>query len=323
MWHPTRQHRLLITAGVLSGLALFPAETFAASGRVLKVGFGEAFSVPSAAAASAETGDIVEITSGTYDDCAVWPAQAGSITIRAAGNEPVVVTGQVCDHKALFVIKADNVLVSGITFTGATSPDHNGSAIRAEGRNLTVERSRFVDNEEGILAASQADSTITIRGSYFKGNGNCLLPAGCAHGIYANAIDRLVVEGCTFLEQHIGHHIKSRARRTELVANRIEDGPAGTASYLVDIPDGGSLIMRENILEKGPRSDNPTVAVTLGEESNSNPTAQIIVENNRFSNDTSGPTVFVRNLTRTPASVRGNVITGNVRLTEEQHLGDR
>ena len=323
MWQPTRQRRLLITAGVLSGLALFPAETFAASGRVLKVGFGEAFSVPSAAAASAQNGDIVEIASGTYDDCAVWPAQAGSITIRAAGNSPVVVTGKVCDHKALFVIKADNVLVSGITFTGAASPDHNGSAIRAEGRNLTVERSRFVDNEEGILAASQADSTITIRGSYFKGNGNCLLPAGCAHGIYANAIDRLVVEGCTFLEQQIGHHIKSRARRTELVVNRIEDGPAGTASYLVDIPDGGSLIMRGNILEKGPRSDNPTVAVTLGEESNSNLTAQIIVENNRFTNDTPGPTVFVRNLTRTPASVRGNVLMGNVRLMEEQHLGDR
>jgi hypothetical protein len=322
MWQPIRHHKLLITAGVLSGLALFPAEAFAASGRVLKVGFGEAFSLPSAAAASAETGDIVEIASGTYDDCAVWPAQAGSITIRATGNGPVVVTGQVCELKALFVIKADNVLVSGITFTGATSPLHNGSAIRAEGRNLTVERSRFVDNEEGILAAPKAGSTIIIRDSYFKGNGNCLLPVGCAHGIYANAIDSLVVEGCTFLEQHIGHHIKSRARRTELVANRIEDGPAGTASYLVDIPDGGSLVMRDNILEKGPLSDNPTVAVTLGEESNSNLTAQIIVENNRFSNDTLGRTVFIRNLTRTPASVRGNVLTGNV-LTEEQHFGDR
>jgi hypothetical protein len=73
MWQPTRQRRLLITAGVLSGLALFPAETFAASGRVLKVGFGEAFSVPSAAAASAETGDIVEITSGRFDhDQGCW-----------------------------------------------------------------------------------------------------------------------------------------------------------------------------------------------------------------------------------------------------------
>ena len=323
MWHPTRQYRVLITAGVLSGWAIFPAETFADGGRILRVGVGETFSAPSAAAASAQAGDIIEIMPGTYDNCAVWPVRAGSIAIRAAGNGPVVVTGQVCDHKALFVIKADNVLVSGITFTGASSPDHNGSAIRAEGRNLTVERSRFVENEEGILAAPQADSTILIRDSYFKGNGNCLLPAGCAHGIYANAIDRLIVEGCTFLEQHIGHHIKSRARRTELVANRIEDGPAGTASYLVDIPDGGSLIMRENILEKGPRSDNPTVAVTLGEESNSNPTAQIIVENNRFSNDTPGSTVFVRNLTGTPASVRANVTTGNVRLTEEQHLGDR
>src|SRR5579872_2024509 len=203
MWQPTRKPRLLIAAGVLS--ALSPAPGFADSGRILRVGPGEAFGVPSAAAARARIGDIVEITSGTYDNCAVWPVRAGSITIRAAGDGPVVITGQICESKALFVIKADNVLVSGITFSGANSPVHNGAGIRAEGRNLTVERSQFLDNEEGILAAPRSDSTIVVRDSYFKGNGNCLLSTGCAHGLYVNNVDRLVVQHCTFIEQYIGH----------------------------------------------------------------------------------------------------------------------
>ena len=322
MWLPTTQPRLLITACVLWALA-FPVETFADTGRILRVGFGEAFSVPSAAAASAKTGDIVEITSGTYEDCAVWPVGAGSITIRAAGNGPVVVTGHVCERKALFVIKADNVLVSGITFRGATSPLHNGAGIRAEGRNLTVERSRFVDNEEGILAAPQADSTIIIHDSYFRGNGNCILPDGCAHGVYVNRLDRLVVQRCTFVEQHAGHHVKSRANRTEILESTIEDGREGTASYLVDIPNGGTLIMRDNKLEKGPKSENSMAAVSLGEEGNSNQTPEILIENNHFSNDMPVETAFVRNVTGTVATLRNNVLSGKLRVLLEQRERNR
>lgn len=291
-----------------------------ASHRVLKVGPGAEFPVPSAAAQAAHAGDVIEIAAGNYPDCATWPSAAHSITIRAVGDGPVVMFGIVCEYKASFVIKGDDVTVEGITFTGARAPFHNGAGIRAEGKNLTIENSRFVDNEEGLLAAPKPGSTIVIRNSFFKGNGNCLSPGGCAHGVYVNPIERLVVENCTFLEQHIGHHIKSRATRTELVGNTIEDGPAGTASYLVDIPNGGSLVMRDNILEKGPHSDNPMVAVTLGEEGNTNVTAEIIIENNRFRNDLPHQTIFVRNLTGTNAVINGNVVSGDVRVLDRTRL---
>jgi hypothetical protein len=59
------------------------------------------------------------------------------------------------------------------------------------------------------------------------------------------------VTNSRFFDQHIGHHIKSRALKTVLIGNTIEDGPRGTASYEVDIPSGGSLIMQDNTLEKG------------------------------------------------------------------------
>ena len=282
------------------------------------VGPDSRLKTPSAAAAVVRQGDVIEIASGNYVDCAVWPSAAGSITIRAMDNGPVIITGKVCDLKAAFVIKANNVTVSGITFSGAKAPNHNGAGIRAEGRNLTVEHSQFLDNEEGILAAPQRGSAIVIRDSYFKGNGNCISPMGCAHGIYVGNIASLLVEHCTFIEQHTGHHIKSRAERTELIENTIEDGPDGTASYLVDIPNGGALIMRGNILEKGPKSENSMAAVILGEESKLNATPEIIIEHNRFSNDMPVETDFVRNFTGTAAVLRNNVVTGQVRFIQEE-----
>ncbi len=301
---------------VFCGLML-PGTSGAVGERVLRVGPGDSFSTPAAAAAIAQPGDVIEIAPGNYG-CVVWPSSASSITIRAMNGDPVVISGRVCEFKALFVIKGDNVTVQGIAFSGAKSPLHNGAGIRAEGRNLTIGHAQFLDNEEGILAAPQRDGAIFIRDSYFRGNGNCIMPNGCGHGLYVNQLERLVVERCTFLEQHVGHHVKSRASRTEIVESTIEDGPDGTASYLVDIPNGGTLIMRDNKLEKGPKSENSMAAVSLGEEGNSNTTREILIANNQFSNDMAVQTVFVRNFTSTPAVLRNNHVTGSVRVLLEQ-----
>jgi len=278
--------------------------------RILHVGADKEFAKPSEAAAAVQAGDIVEITSGTYADCAVWPRHARGITIEATGDG-VTIADKTCSDKGIFVIQSDDVTVRGITFMRAKATDHNGAGIRSEARNLTVERARFIDNENGILAVrSIADSSIIVRDSYFKGNGNCI--ALCAHGIYVGRIAKLTIERSHFIEQHIGHHVKSRARLTELVGNVIEDGPYGTASYLVDIANGGGLIMRDNRLQKGPLSDNPSVAVTLAAEGNTNASAEIMIENNTFTNDMAGGTIFVRNGTATAATLIGNRLMGRV-----------
>ena len=147
------------------------------------------------------------------------------------------------------MIQGNDVIVRGITFTGAHASEHNGAGIRAEGTNLTVEDSRFIDNEEGILSGANAGSTIIVRGSVFQGNGICI--EDCAHGIYVGRIERLRIEDSEFFNQHIGHHIKSRALRTEIIGNIIRDGTTGTASYLIDIPIGGSVLISGNHLKKG------------------------------------------------------------------------
>jgi hypothetical protein len=65
----------------------------------------------------------------------------------------------------------------------------------------------------------------------------------------------------------------------------IFDGAAGTSSYMIDAPYGGSLLVRGNKLEKGPNSENPKVAIAIGEESTTQPTQEIIVDENVPRND--------------------------------------
>ncbi len=276
-------------------------------GNVLEVGPTQRLKLPSQAAAVARPGDIVRIAPGDYADCAVW--RTDNLTIEATGNGAVL-AGKTCAGKGIFVIDGNDVTVRNLAFERAATADHNGAGIRAEGRNLTVERSKFIDNEDGILANPVPGSTIIIVDSEFRGNGKC--EEQCAHGIYVNAIDRIDIEHSRFADQHVGHHIKSRARNTVLIDNDIADGPNGDSSYLVDIPNGGNVLIQGNRMQKGRRTENTRTAVRIGEEGVKNPTHELIVRDNSFVSNLAVPTVFVRNATPTPAVLSGNHLQGRV-----------
>jgi hypothetical protein len=277
--------------------------------RPLMVGSGQAFARPSDAARAARTGDTIRILPGVYADCAVWKADGLIIEGRGTG---AVITGPACGDKGLFIVQGDNVTVRNLNFTNAKASSHNGAGIRVEGKNLTVENSRFLDNEDGILAADNSGSVLIVKNSSFRGNGNCI--ALCAHGIYANHIALLRIEHSRFEAQHVGHHIKSRAERTEIRGSIVEDGPDGSTSYLVDLPNGGEALISGNRFEKGPLSQNPRTAIAIAAEKakRANPDGLIVIENNSFSNDTGVATVFVRNFADAPVTVRNNDLKGPV-----------
>jgi Right handed beta helix region len=278
-----------------------------AGGATLEVGPSQHFTLPSQAAAIANDGDTIRIAQGSYTDCAIW--NATHLTIEGTGDGAVV-TGRICAGKAIFVITGNDATVRNITFLRAAAPDHNGAGIRAEGSNLMIEHSRFIDNEDGILARTVPSSSIRITDSEFRGNGKC--DPLCAHGIYVNGIALLDVEHSRFFDQHVGHHIKSRALRTVLIGNDITDGPVGNSSYLVDIPNGGDLLMQGNRLEKGPHSENTSTAVSIGAEGITHPTHQLIVRDNSFTSDLPEPTTFVHNASQSPAMLEGNRLVGKI-----------
>jgi hypothetical protein len=293
----------MLSPSQLVGLALlFLAAP--AGARTLEVGPGKQFAQPSQAAAAAQDGDRVVIAPGQYFDCAVW--SQNNLTVEGVSAQDVVITDKTCQGKALFVISGSNVTVRNLTLTRARVPDGNGAGIRAEGRNLLVERARFLDNQNAILAGAQAQSEIIVRDSEFGRNGT-------AHGIYAGQIALLRVERSTFRETRQGHHVKSRAFRTEILGCDIADGPTGTASYLIDVPNGGTVVIQNNRLEKGPKAENHSAAISIGAEGVDRPTPEIRVEGNQFSADGTYTTAFVVNLTATPAMLRGNQLRGPVK----------
>jgi hypothetical protein len=275
-------------------------------GATLKVGPSETYKAPSAAAAVAKNGDHIEIEPGQYFDCAVW--NADDLLIEGTGPG-VVITDKTCMGKGLFVIEGNNTTVRNLTLTRSRVPDMNGAGIRLDKGSLTVDGVKFIDNQTGILGGVPG-TTVTVRNSEFDRNGTCA--GACAHAIYLDKVDLLHVENSHFSNTRQAHSIKSKALRTEVIGCTITDGPDGTSSYLIEAPNGGALIVRDNTLEKGPKAENHKAAIAIGLEGVTHPTPEITITNNNFKNDGDYETAFVWNLTATPAMLKGNKFSGAV-----------
>jgi hypothetical protein len=270
--------------------------------RVIDVGPDEFYRTPSEAANVVQDGYTVRIAPGEYVDCASW--RANNLTIVAPAGD-VHVRDRTCERKGIWVVSGNDIVVDGITFSGARVPDMNGAGIRAQGRNLTVRNSTFIDNQVAILTNPNPESTILIENSTFERNGE-------SHGVYAGRSARLRVANSVFRGHRIRHNIKSRALVTEVVDNVIEDGPRGSSSYLIEAPNGGTVTITGNTLHKGPNTDNAGTAIFIGAEGNLQPSEGIYVSENEFRNDGPTITVFVRNATNTPAVLQRNRLIGSV-----------
>ena len=279
-----------------------------AAARTLQVGPDKPYKLPSAAIRDAGDGDTVQIAAGNYVDCAV--ASANNLVIEGLGaNASAVLADKTCADKAILITAGTNITIRNLTLTGARVPDHNGAGIRVEGKGLTIEKVKFIDNENGILTGPMPGSTITIRDSEFTRNGSC--ESACAHGVYIGVIALVHIEHTKFFETRHAHHIKSRALRTEIIGCDISDGPNGTASYEIEAPNGGSLVVRNNSFEKGPQAENHTAVIMIGSEDITQPPRELTIENNTVRND-GFPTTFVYNNTATAARLKGNKLSGPI-----------
>ena len=131
---------------------------------------GHEYKQPSEAVAAAKNGDTIEIFPGQYFDCAI--VRQNDLTIEGKGPG-VIMTDKTCGGKAILVTDGSNITIRNLTLQRARVPDQNGAGIRAQGGNLTIENTRFLDNETGILASNSLSAVIRIVGSEFIGNGKC------------------------------------------------------------------------------------------------------------------------------------------------------
>ena len=268
----TAQHASAQTvpAAVPTKLAGPPARTspqLAATGNVIRVGPERAVRTIAEAARLAEDGDTVEIDAATYTgDVAAW--RQSNLTIRGVpgpdGTRPVLDANmRSASGKGIFVIQGHDVVVESLEFRNAKVPDRNGAGIRMEGTRLPVRNTVFRSNETGILTYYNPAAVLEVHDSQFIDNG-FRASQGQAHAIYVGEIARFLIQGSYLTGTQVGHLIKSRAHQTHVRYNRIT-GESSTASYEVDLPNGGMAYLIGNLIEQGPTSQNRAV-IAFGEE---------------------------------------------------------
>lgn len=290
----------------------------AAQAATLTVGPGQTYTTIAAAIAAAHDGDTINVLAGVYvNDFAEIRAK---VTLTAIGGQATMrATGYIPNGKGILITDTD-VTITGFSFVGAAVTDAdggNGAGIRYQGGNLVLNDCYFANNQDGLLANADPTGTITITNSEFYHNGATKGPgAGYTHNLYVNEVARLDIESSYSHGANIGHEIKSRAQTTIVHNSRIVDGPTGTASYSIDLPNGGIVTIGGNQIEQGPLTENPTV-ISFGEEG-AYAGSTLSVRNNVVENDLpSGSALAVQNASGGAATVTGNRVYG---LTSSQIL---
>lgn len=283
-----------------------------ATAATLTVGTGQRYATVAAAVAASHDGDTINVLAGVYPND--FAEIRTKITLVAVGGQArMVAQGAISNGKAIFITDTD-ITIQGFRFSGATVTDANGAngaGIRYQGGRLTIDRCYFLNNQEGLLAASVSGGTIKITNSEFAHNGATTGPsAGYTHNLYVNNIATLDIENSYFHDANIGHEIKSRAQTTIINNTRVVDGPNGTASYSVDLPNGGLAMISNSEIEQGPHSGNPAI-VSFGEEGGIYSGSKLTMTNTLIENDLSSPSVLaLRNASATAAQLTGNSVYG-------------
>jgi hypothetical protein len=272
--------------GVAGGVAFGVAFGAAAQAATLHVGPGQTYGTIASAIAASADGDTIQVQAGTYTND--FAEIATKITLQAVGGRVTMnATEAIPNEKAILITDTD-VSITGFTFAGARIPageGQNGAGIRYQGGNLSVTDCYFHNNQEGILADADPNGTITITRSEFAHNGDSAGPgAGYTHNMYIGAVARFDLESSYTHDANQGHEVKSRALVTIINNTRVVDGPTGTASYSIDLPNGGAATISNDQIEQGPDSPNGII-ISYGEEGGVPAGSSLSVTNTLIEND--------------------------------------
>jgi hypothetical protein len=273
-------------------------------GRILTVGPGKEFSTIADAINASQNGDTIQIQAGTYTND--YATINTDITLQGIGGQVnMVSTGLIPNGKAIFITNGNDT-INNFSFSGAQVADSNGAGIRYQAGNLILNNDYFHDNQEGLLAASNPGGSITINKSEFAHNGD---GSGQTHNLYVGEVGILKIDNSYFHDAIVGHEIKSRADNTTITNSRIQD-ENGTASYSIDLPNGGNALIQNNVIEQGPLTQN-SIIITSGEEGNVYSNSSLKVDFNTILNDlASSSALAVKNVTGTTAEISGNEFYG-------------
>ena len=290
-----------------------PATTQTPGGAFTVVESGRSFNQLDQALASLAGGDgTIRIAPGRYRDCAVQDSGRVSFVAEKAGT--AIFDSAICEGKATLVLRGAGSRVDGLVFMHTVVNDGNGAGIRIEKGDLVVTNAMFIDGQCGILSASDPVSTITIDRSTFAGLGKDPTGNG-AHSVYIGDYASLKITRSRFERGAGGHYVKSRAKRIEVLDSSFDDTAGQHTNYLIDLPNGAVGRISGNAFVNGPNKDNYSTMITVAPEGVKQPSAGLLVENNRawLSPDFKWSTTFVGNWSGEAVVVRNNELAERIK----------
>lgn len=312
--------------------ALFILLPVICSGAILPVGAGKRFAKPCEAIRAAAAGDTIEIASGLHegDTCSI---EKPGLTIRGTGGKRPHLRAApgkpLTQGKGILVVSssATDLTIEGLEFSGASVPDRNGSGVRVDsGPNVTIRDCHFHDNESGVLTAS--GGTIMIEYSIFENNG---AGDGQSHNVYVNHADKFVFRGNYSARAKVGQLVKSRAKETYILYNRLSQ-ENGTGSREIDLSNGGRAWVIGNIIEQGSESQHASLIGYQMEGPSPKLADNVLyVIHNTFLNRAylGGIFIQVNRTMEVPAVIRNNIFAGRGGITNQpnailrnNHTGD-
>lgn len=303
----------VIASAIGLGLAAWGANAAAAT---LSVGPGKAFSTPCQALTKAVAGDVVEIDGSAGYAGDVCAFGADNLTIRGVNGRPKIdAAGKNAAGKGIWVVQGKGTVIENVEMFGARVPDLNGAAIRLDGVGLTVRKSYFHDNENGILTNNDGISDILIENTEFSRNG---YGDGKSHNLYVGKINSLTFRYNYSHDANVGHNLKSRAKVNTVAYNRFSSSGAGQPSYEIDLPNAGTAYVIGNVIHQ-PASHQNGNLLAYGAEGASNPGQDLYVVNNTFINDYSsgGNFILVGGTVTTPVLIQNNIFAGTGTMTNQ------
>lgn len=266
------------------------------------VGPSRTYTLPSQIKTLVHDGDTIFIDGGIYsNDATKWVNKNLTfIGLGTGGNRTLLrYTGDIPNGKGIFVFETpgtcDNAILENIVFDGAQVSDGNGgngAGIRFQANNLTINNCAFMNCQNGILEGNGAvnSSNVLIMNSEFYNNGYQLQNAslsGYEHHIYISAsADILMVSNCWF------HHprgqansLKTRAQRSFILYNLIDEESDGYGSWEINIAQGGLNVIMGNVIIQGAAGANHGI---IGYDAATNALEDFYFVNNTVINQFSG-----------------------------------
>jgi hypothetical protein len=221
--------------------------------------------------------------------------------ITVGGKRPVIklngigTSNNTLGQSAVYFDKSENIIFENIDIDGSGATYAGKAAIYVNGaknltlRNLRIHGFKGVD-ANGIFGTGNNSGLLKLENIELFDDGGA---NGPEHNIYMNrsSLDpnfTVSMRGSWSHDAYYGHLYKSRAQRNILEGNYFmgteSTNGIQTENYLVDIPEGGTLLLRNNVLIKNASGDGSNaMSVTFAMENQNNAANnRILIENNTF-----------------------------------------